>query len=81
MRGFTYLDDRNWFERNILDGFRAVERPISDNQCRKAARWMKGAFGEAMESACQGTPFSAPLLCRHGVSGNGLFLAEIHRRG
>ncbi len=62
MRGFTYLDDRNWFERNILDGIRAVERPISDNQCRKATRWMKGAFGEAMEGACQETPFSAPLL-------------------
>lgn len=62
MRGFTYLDDRNWIERNILDGFRAVERPISDSQCRKAARWMKGEFGEVMDAACEGTPFPAPLL-------------------
>jgi hypothetical protein len=37
--------------------------PINRAQAHKMAQWMKAHFGDAMDAATEGTPFSTDLLC------------------
>lgn len=60
MRGFTYLEDQNWIDREMTRG---DELPISLANAKKVAQWLKGNYGPKIEAICKGTPFPPHIVC------------------
>lgn len=60
MRGFTYLEDQNWIDREMTRG---DDLPISLSQAKKVTQWLKRNYGPKIEAAVKDTPFPPYLVC------------------
>ena len=60
MRGFTYLEDQSWIDREMTRG---DDLPISLSQAKKVTLWLKRNYGDKIEATCKGTPFPPHVIC------------------
>lgn len=60
MRGFTYLEDQSWIDREMTRG---DDLPISLAQAKKVTQWLKRNWGDKIEATCKGTPFPPYVVC------------------
>jgi hypothetical protein len=63
MRGFSYLDDQTWLQRNILRRGFDRELPISKTQARSVTKWMKQNWADKIQQATANTPFPPHIIC------------------
>ena len=60
MRGFTYLEDQSWIDREMTRG---NDLPISLSQAKKVTQWLKRNYGPKIEAATKDTPFPPYIIC------------------
>lgn len=60
MRGFTYLEDQSWIDREMTRG---DDLPISLAQAKKVTQWLKRNWGDKIEATCKGTSFPPHVIC------------------
>ena len=61
MRGFTYLEDQTWWERNVTRGG-GDGLPISLKQARTVTEWLKRNWGDKIEAATRDTAFPPHIV-------------------
>ena len=60
MRGFTYLEDQTWIDREMTRG---SDLPISLSQAKKVTEWLKRNYGHKIEAVTKDTPFPPYVVC------------------
>lgn len=63
MRGFTYLEDQSWLERNVTRRGASSELPISLSQARRVTEWLKTNWGDKIETSTAGSNFPPHIVC------------------
>jgi hypothetical protein len=61
VRGFTYLEDQTWIDREITRG--NDDLPITLAQAARATKWLKRNFGDKIEAVTKDTPFPPHIVC------------------
>ena len=60
MRGFTYLEDQSWIDREMTRG---SDLPISLAQAARVTKWLKHNYGPKIEAVTKGSPFPPHIIC------------------
>lgn len=60
MRGFTYLEDQTWIDREMTRG---SDLPISLSQAKRVTQWLKRNYGPKIEAVTKDTPFPPHIIC------------------
>ena len=60
MRGFSYMEDQTWIDREMTRG---SDLPISLAQAKRVTQWLKRNYGPKIEAVCKDTPFPPHIIC------------------